>query len=266
MVTGYRHNVREYFEMTRQEWLAVLVTAAVAGFCLSFNKWGDKTFDFVAGLQNLAVAVVAAFALLAVHVVAQKLAGVAFGIKVIYDKYALGLLIGVFVTFLSFGYWPLFITGFLTYSSIPNLRLGKFRATMPKKWEMASIAAIGPLTSILLTIPFNALRLATGLPFFRELIVISFLIAIYALLPLPLLQTPNPYQVYMSRLESLEGNLPGFDIFFAAPVWYFLVVGIVVTFTILSLLFDPSPLILLISVVLGLLTMWFYSIFIETVK
>ena len=73
MVTGYRHNVREYFEMTRQEWLAVLVTAAVAGFCLSFNKWGDKTFDFVAGLQNLAIAVVAAFALLAVHVLVRSL-------------------------------------------------------------------------------------------------------------------------------------------------------------------------------------------------
>ena len=70
----------------------------------------------------------------------------------------------------------------------------------------------------------------------------------------------------MSRLESLEGNLPGFDIFFAAPIWYFLVVGIVLTFTIMALLFNPSFLILLLSVVLGLLTMWLYSVVIQTVE
>ena len=150
MVTGFRSHLKQYFEMTGQEWLALLITALVAGFCLSFNDWGDKTFDLAAGLQNLAFDIVAVFLLLGVHVLAQKVTGIFYGVKVVYDKYALGLLIGVFITFLSFGYWPLFITGYLTYTAIPNLRIGKFRATFPKKWEMALIAVAGPLASILL--------------------------------------------------------------------------------------------------------------------
>ena len=45
MVTGFRSHLQQYFEVTRQEWFALLITALVAGFCLSFNNWGDKVFD-----------------------------------------------------------------------------------------------------------------------------------------------------------------------------------------------------------------------------
>ena len=35
MVTGFRFHVKQYFEMTRREWLSLLITATVAGFCLT---------------------------------------------------------------------------------------------------------------------------------------------------------------------------------------------------------------------------------------
>jgi hypothetical protein len=267
MVTGFRSHVRQYFEMTRREWLSLLITAAVAGFCLtrSFFYQPGATYSVTLVAGDLVTNVIAVFLLLGLHVLAQKLAGIFYGVKVVYDKYTLGLLIGAFITFLSFGYWPLFITGYLTYSSIPNLRIGKFRATFPKKWEMSLIAVTGPLTSILLTIPLNLLGLVTGAALFHHLIIITILIAIYAMLPLPLLQTPNPYQVYMSRMESLESNLPGFDIFFAAPAWYFFFAGIIATFALLALLFSPTLLVLLLSIILGFGTMYLYTVVRETV-
>jgi len=103
-----------------------------------FQQLGDKVFDLVVGLKNLVFDIVAVFVLLGVHVLVQKAAGIFYGVKVVYDKYTLGLLIGVFITFLSFGYWPLFITGYLTYTSIPNLRIGKFRATFRRNGRWPS--------------------------------------------------------------------------------------------------------------------------------
>lgn len=264
-VVGLRHNIKVYYEMSRKEWTALLVTSVVIGvvFGLIRHQDGD-VFSFSLAAQRFAFGTIAGFALLGMHVVIQKLSGIFFGIKVEYDKYNLGLLIGMLLSFLSFGYLPLFVTGYLTYTSIPNLRIGKFRATLPKRWECSLIAASGIVASLLITIPLNLLQIVTGAQIIHQLVVISILIALYAMLPIPILQTPNPYQVYMSRMESLEGNLPGFDIFASAPVWYFFFLGFVLTFSLLALLFAPSFLLILICALLGVGAMLLYVYVRET--
>jgi len=69
----------------------------------------------------------------------------------------------------------------------------------------------------------------------------------------------------MSRLESLEYNLPGFDIFFAAPVWYFFFLASSSPFSVLALLFSPTPLVLALSILLGFGTMYLYTVVRQTV-
>ncbi len=257
-MAGFTYHVKRYFSFSRDEWTALFITAVVMGFVLSFNKWGATTFDLSVGVKNLLLALSASVALLIVHVGAQKLAGIYYGVKVAYGKYTIGLLVGVLVTLLSFGYLPLFFPGHLTYETIPNLRVGKFRAAMVKKWEIALIAFAGPLASLLLTIPFNLLQAATGLAVFHTLIVVSVLLAVFAMIPLPIIQTPNPYTVYMSRMESFEGSTPGFDIFFSSPSWYFFLAGLVVCFALLALLFGPSILAGVLALILGFGTMYGY--------
>jgi hypothetical protein len=250
-MVGFVYHLRRYFSITKEEWLGILITALFAAFALSFRNWGGETFDVLLGLKNYLVEIVAFFLLFLLHVAAQKAVGVYYGIKVVYDKYLLGLMIGLFVTFLSFGYWPLFVTGTLAFTAIPNLRVGKFRATLPKKWEIALIAAAGPLASMLVMVPLNALHIATGVAFFHHLIGVCALIAIYAMLPIPVLPTANPYAVYMSRIEVLEGNLPGFDVFYSSPGIYCLLVGFLIVFSAVAWFFSPNTWALLIAIILG---------------
>jgi hypothetical protein len=267
-MVGYRHNVARYFVFLKEEWMALAVTSFVAGVVLGLLRpQSSDSFSLLSAIGGFVLYFVAVFLLLTAQVMAYKLSAIRFGIQVLYDKYSLGLLLGFFIGFLSFGYVPFFTTGRLYYLVIPNLRLGKFRATMAKHWEVGLTAAAGPMTTILLTIPFNILQALAGGKetaigsFFHTLVVICVLLTILAMLPLPLLETGNPYAVYMHRMEALEGNLPGFDILMASRTWYFFGAGLVICFSVLALVFEPSALILLFSVLLGFGTMYLYTRF-----
>lgn len=259
-MVGYLFHVRRYFSFVKDEWIALLATAATGAMVLGFlrHQPGDA-FSLGLAIKLGIIYFIAVYLVLTFQVLAYKLAGIRFGFMVIYDKYALGLLFGVFLSFMSFGFIPFWVNGVLTYKVIPNLRIGKFRASIAKNWEMGLTAAAGPLATVLLTVPLNWLYLLTGLPFIRKLIVICVLVSFFAILPLPLIQTANPYTVYMSRLESLENNLPGYDLFFASRIWYAFAVGMVIIFSLLALVWQPSPFVLIISILLGFLTMFLYT-------
>jgi hypothetical protein len=257
---SYLHNVQRYFAYNREEWLSTLAVAATGGLVLGFLRHQPGN-EFSLGLatQLFFINFVAVFFLTAFQVGAYKLGGIYFGYRVHFEHYALGLLFGLFLSFISFGFIPFWITGTIAYQVIPNLRIGKFRATMAKNWEMAMTAAAGPLATLLLTVVLNWLLFATGVHFFRDMIIICLLLTFIALLPIPLIQTANPYTVYMSRLESMENNLPGFDLFFGTKVWYFFSIGLFIVFAIISLVWQPTPFVLLISILLGFLSMFLYS-------
>lgn len=258
-MVGYRWHVRRYFSFSKEELLAVITTAVAGGFIFSFNDWGSDGVDFLFGVQNLFTSTLFVFLLLTFQIIVWKLVGIRYGLDVVYDKYPLGLLIGVFIAFLSFGYLPFFITGKLDYKTIQNLRIGKFRSTFAKNWEVGLVAGAGPLALFFLAILFSSLQGLTGLAIFHDAILIAVLLACYSLLPLPLIQTANPYTVYMSRIEAFEGNVPGFDIFFASRKWYLFIISMSVIFTFFALVFHPSIFAFFLSVILGAAVLFIYS-------
>ncbi|RME31525.1 hypothetical protein D6789_02445, partial [Candidatus Woesearchaeota archaeon] len=73
------------------------------------------------------------------------------------------------------------------------------------------------------------------------------------------IRTTNPYAVYMSRLESLEGNTPGFDLLFASVLWYFFFVGFALLFGVLLLFHTPTPLTILGAILGGFLGMFLFT-------
>jgi|GEM_PF-2118753 len=260
---SYSYNLRRYLTFSKEEWLALLITAVAGGFMVSFNDWGGKAFDIFSatwgepfvlstGIVNFVFGFVLVFLVLAFQVLVSKMVGVRYGVDVTYDKYLLGLLVGFFVTFLSFGYLPFFITGRFRFRAIPNLRVGKFRANMAKNWEIGLSMLAGPLALILTTIPINFLMYLSGMMVLRQLLIVMVLLAVYAMLPLPLIETANLYTVYMSRLESLEGGLPGYDIYWWSKFWYFFSVGLITFFAIFTFLFQPSVLVFTLSTILGI--------------
>ncbi len=255
----YRYSLKRYFTFTRKEWVSVLLAAVAAGFILSYNDWGGATFDLGAGISNLLLDTLGAFLMIAVHVAANKAIAIFYGIWSDFERYGLGLLIGVFIAFLTFGLVPIWTTGYFRYKSIPNLRLGKFRGTLVKPWEEGLVTAGTVLASLLITIPLGVLYNVTGVDFFFSMTKISLLIALYAMIPFPLVQTTNVYQVYMTRMESIEANLPGYDLFWASPTYYCGILGLVIAFSAFTLLFGPSTLTLVLSLLLGLVGIWVWT-------
>jgi len=258
-VAGHLYHARKYLTFAREEWRELLITVVVAGILLSFNDWGDKSFELFTGLKNLAFAVIATFCLFTIFVMAQKLTGIFYGIRVSYAKDPIGLLVGVLITIISLGYLPFFLPGTLTYETIPNLRIGRFRSVTVKKWEAALIACAGPFAMMLLTIPFGFLKAVTGLELFHSLIIICVLLALYALIPLPMINTKNPYTAYMSRMEMLEGSTMGYDIIWASPAGYFFFLGFTLCFSAMALLFAPSWITIGLSILLGVLGFFWYK-------
>lgn len=264
-MAGFRYHMRRYFSVTREEWRSILITAVVMGFVLSYNDWGGKTFNLMVGLTNLFLDTLGSFLLLTLHVVAAKSIGISYGVKVSYNKYDLGLVVGLFLSFLTFGLWPFWVNGYFTYTAIPNLRVGKFRATLVKDWEIVLIAGGAILANLFITIFFASLFLLAGGAFFQSWVKISLLIALYALIPLPLLGTINPYQVYMSRVETLEHALTGFEIFWGNPIYYFLLLGFTVGFALFTLLLGPTLWTLLLALLTAAAGWWVWHL-IETLE
>ncbi len=256
---GYVHNVKRYLSWSGEEWLGLFFTAVTGGVVLGLLRVQEgSVFSFGLAVERFLLSTISVFFLLSFLVLVVKLAGIRWGLFVRYEKYTIGLLLGLFVIILTFGHVPFFITGRFEYATIPNLRVGKFRATMVKNWEAALSAAAGPLALVLLTIPLHFFFLVTGAEFFLSLVRLCLFLAILTILPLPLVETANPYAVYMSRLESLQGSLPGFDIFFASRTGYFFLAGLLLCFSLLSLLFSPSFFMLFLSLLLGALSAWAY--------
>jgi len=255
----YSYSLRRYFRMSRKEWLSILLVSFAIAFILSYNDWGAQTFDLAAGLTALLTAFVAAVLVVALHVSVNKAIAVYYGVWSDFEHYGLGLLTGVFIAFLSFGYLPIWVTGYFRYKAIPNLRLGKFRGTLVKPWEEGLITAGTVLTHLLVTIPLGLLYNLTGIHIFLLLITINLLVALYTLIPLPLIQTTNVYQVYMSRLESMEGNLPGFDLFWASPTYYFGILFLTVGFALFTWIFGPTTLTLLLGLLFGFIGFWVWA-------
>lgn len=257
---GFIHNHKRYMKWTNEEYISLLLAALVGGAVFGFLKpQSGEEFSLSLAILRFILSFFATLLLLALQVWATKAAAIGFGNEAKYDKYSLGLLVGIFVSILSFGYIPLLITGHYEYKSIPNLRIGKFRGTFARNWEIAFASAAGPLASILVTIPLNLLYYVTGLEIFHHFIFISVLLAVFTMLPLPLIQTANPYTVYMSRVEALQSNLPGYDVFYGARPFFFFLFGMIVCFALLALFFSPSVLVLFLSFVLGIGTFFIYS-------
>jgi uncharacterized membrane protein len=255
---SFRHNVERYLEFSANEWKALLTTAAFAGFILSFRNWGPGvSFELTTGVLYLLFKSVGVFLLIFVQLLIQKLVGISLGLKVRYDKYVVPLVLGVFIAVFSFGWVPIFVTGWLSFETIDTLRLGRFRAALTKNWEMAFVAGAGILATVLITIPLHVIFLATGAAPVKDLILIAILASAYALIPLPVIHTLNFYSFYMGRLEPIQGNTPGFDIFFASPFWYFFLVGLIVGFGLIALTLGVYS--LFFSIPFGILALFLYS-------
>jgi hypothetical protein len=219
--------VEARFRFSKKELFWLLITALVAGFALTFRRWGGKTFNLGEGISNLVIAAILLFAFLLIHFSVQKLVALKLGYVSKYKAWLNGLLISLVLSFFTYGYFPLFFTGSLLHDVIPKLRVGIFRGGVKHK-DLGLIAFAGPFSNLVIVGILAPIYLATKSSFFHTAIVINLLMAIFSLLPIPTFE----------KLRQFAGGTTGLYLFIASRWVFVLVFATVLAFTTLILLFQ----------------------------
>jgi hypothetical protein len=254
MMHEFAARVEARFRFSKKELLWLLITALVAGFVLTFRKWGEKTFNPGEGIFNLIITAALVFIFLLIHFSVQKLTALKLGYVSEYKAWLNGLLISLVLSFFTYGYFPLFFTGSLLYDVVPKLRVGVFRGGVKHK-DLGLIAFAGPFSNLIIVGLLTPIYLATKNSFFgtnilSPVILINLLMAIFSLLPIPTFE----------KLRQFAGGTTGLYLFIASRWVFVLVFVIVLAFAALILLFQVFSYViaLLIGIVVAII---YYSRF-----
>jgi Zn-dependent protease len=178
-----QEKIKSNFRFSGQEVKAILITILAAAFILTFRSWGDKTFNFNAGMINLFNAFLIVALSLIVKVSVQKIYALHIGYKFEYRLWFYGILAAIFLTFVSNGYLAVLALGGFIIEMMPGHRLGYFRYGI-NYYSIGVIALMGPLSSIALALFFRMFSFMNN-PLVELAIKFNVLIAFFSMLPLP---------------------------------------------------------------------------------
>lgn len=176
--------MRHHAGYTRHELIAMAIVATVAGFSLSFAKWGYVTFNAAVGLQNLITYSIYAFLALLCIDIARKYYAISIGYRSEFKVWHIGILLAIMVSFVSKGSLHLLLlSGFLMHR-IDHLQYGRPKTGFNIR-DPAKIAFWGLMGGLLLAVCLSLL--ATQLPHLKQAIVVNLLIVVFSSIPVDIL-------------------------------------------------------------------------------
>ncbi|MBR9683656.1 hypothetical protein GOV03_03900 [Candidatus Woesearchaeota archaeon] len=221
---------KQHFRFSKHELIGLIVGVLVTGFIFSFKEWGIEELDVAFGLKNLLIVTLAAGVSLFGTVSCQKLYALSCGYRADFKVWWVGIVVALVLGFISIGNITLVLAGSIGLSFMVRQRLGEFRygATM----EQQGIASLwGILGALIVAALFRiGSYFSPGTLFFEKGLMISLILAICLVLPLP-------------RMEGLR-------LFFSSRGLYFVSVVIVVLSTLLLLFGGGWG--LLLGIIIGL--------------
>ncbi|MFT4282883.1 MAG: hypothetical protein ACMXX6_00475 [Candidatus Woesearchaeota archaeon] len=177
--------LKKYTNLNGQELKFFILIILTAGFILSFRAWGTQRFDLQLGLQNLILYTLTFAIFYLIFIISQKIIAYKLGYSSEFTLWPLGPMIGVLITFMTYGVIPFLYLGAIDIKTIPRLRLGKLRTSMNFK-DLMYVGITGPLTLLLVTVLIlEPIYFLTRLEILKTIIWICALIIFYTTLPLP---------------------------------------------------------------------------------
>lgn len=247
---------KKYYSFTIKEFKALLITAIVAGFVVSFRLWGSgSAADVAAGIGNLILGIIFAMIALYIHIWAQKLMAIKLGAVADYTFWKLGLFLGAIVTFLSNGFIPLFFTGALNCKGVPALRIGKFPPRF-KQWDLGILSFAGPFANMLLVLLLKPFYIWTGLEILKYFIMVNLFVMIWSMLPLPLFHGVKVIEGGRTSYD-FKGGTVGFNIFIASRWLFVFFFSITIIYSLLVMIAGIFSLLISIFIAI-LITIVFY--------
>ncbi len=201
----------------------MLITVFLAGFILTFNKWGVDAFNFAAGAKNLVLAVIVLLISLLIKLIVQKYAAERADFKVEFKPWLLGLMIGVILVFISNGALIFLAFGGLMFNI--NEMLKRHPKIVFSPTLMGWISMFGPATHVVIAFLTKILSSLNGLQgeVLTQFVTINLWLAAYSILPIPF--------IHKFKIGSIKefGTSDGLKLMTAAPVQY--VVCLLLIFT-----------------------------------
>ena len=254
---GYFYSLRKNFSFSQTELLQISWTSLAFAFILTFRKWGvGKEFDATVGITNLILAFLVVVLSMIAHVSLQKAVAIKLGYKATYSYWLNGILICLFLGFLSFGILIFILPGAVMIEHIPSLRLGKFRYGTNLK-DIARIALAGPIAHVVIVLLLGLLFFGSGKSdILFSIILVNLLLAIYSMLPIPKIDSPT----------KMDSGTDGLGMFYFSRTLYVLVYATILIFAALVLLstnYASFGWLFIIAFILGCLLSIIYSVALE---
>ncbi|MGM5483318.1 MAG: hypothetical protein ACQER9_00185 [Nanobdellota archaeon] len=117
---------RKFGNFSFKELLRMIIVSIVFGFIFSFRKWGENSYNPLAGLTNWFIFSVFSFLTLFFMLLGGKFASIRFGYRLDYRMWKLGLVTNVFITFITNGFSVFLLPGGFDLKMIESLQLGKY--------------------------------------------------------------------------------------------------------------------------------------------
>lgn len=255
MVFEWFYRARDHYRFSPRELKELVITAILFGFILSFRKWGGETFDMRVGIISWTIAAVFVFMAMFWNISWQKIFAINDGFIAHYHWWFQGVLLGVFITFMTFGMVPFLYPGNVFFEHSKKLRLGRFRhGENIKDFAVASIA--GVVSNVVFALLLSFIYIPTQNQWVKLLIIINFLYAFFSMLPIP--------RIAGTKIES--GATSGIYIFFfGRPLYVFIFASLIAYSGIIYLAASvwSSVILLIVSMILGAIVLFIFLKFIE---
>ncbi|PIN81128.1 hypothetical protein COV13_02230 [Candidatus Woesearchaeota archaeon CG10_big_fil_rev_8_21_14_0_10_32_9] len=180
-----KHAWKSAFTFSDQELKNFFFIVVFSGFILSFRRWGTDSFDSSAGLINFIVFSLIFLIIYSLFIAAQKFLAGYLGYDCKYSLWHFGPAIGIFLTFVSYGWIPFLYLGSIDLKENMRLRLGTYRPYVHIK-DLMWVGIAGPLMLLLLLIIIlQPLYFLTQSTLVLDFIMSISWILIFTSLPLP---------------------------------------------------------------------------------
>jgi hypothetical protein len=180
----FKYAFRNMFKMNRKELIQFFVAVVFCGFILSFRKWGTTQFNLPEGVSNFLLYTTLFIIIYFIFIAAQKFLGSYLGYKCTFETWYYGPVIGLLITFMTYGFIPFLYLGNIQLKEDMKFRLGKFRNYLNIK-DMMYIGMAGPAAVLILIFVMQPVYMATHAQFLYDAIIACTWVLLFSALPLP---------------------------------------------------------------------------------
>ena len=203
--------LRLYFWFSKQELFSFFWVVLAFGFVVSFNWWGEASFDWRQGLWGLLGGILLMAVTVFVHHAGQRLVGISMGFRVEQHLWWYGLVGSILFVFVSYGRVMFLAASSTTISMLDKHRLGKFRHDINMS-DLARVCAAGPIANVLFGGLIKTLSLFHLFPveLANTIFTANLVFAAWNLIPVPPLDGSKV--MFFSRLTYafLFGTIAGY--------------------------------------------------------